>query len=196
MSQWSACWQRYSLMAVSCRQFRWHEIGTHVILIARISEEARSRGHSPLVATVYDSLLRQAVCARARNGDCTLDISEAFSRIDETVLDAAKQRLQSTSRRALVAPDAGLVDPAAAGLQARAMAAGKALARQQQAQDRRESAMARPPQGGGGKAAGKGQRGGRPRSRSPKEGSRRDRRQNWYVTNVRGRDDRRDDRRR
>ena len=200
MSQWTAVWVRYSMLAVSTRQMSWGSTHAHLATICRLAEDSRLRGGTPLVAVIYDMMVRQAWAKRSKQRDPTLNITLECARVDENLLDAARHRLDGGRRTGSAASSSdGLVDTesaaaraasAAGALQRKVESAGRALQAQQDSLAKREQAMGaggwqgqKQPTGGKGGKGGKG--GARPRSRSPKAGSRWDRRNKWYDQNVR-----------
>ena len=82
ITQWIAVWARYSIMAVATRQMSWATTHAHLATICRLAEDTRLRGGTPLLAVVYDMLVRQAWAKRCKQKDPTLNVAQEVVRLD------------------------------------------------------------------------------------------------------------------
>ena len=198
-AQWSAAWNRYSIVAVCCRQFTPATAHSHFDVICKLAEDERLSSRSPLLAILYDALLRETWARRARLADATLDIALEAQELQKPILDSARQRLDSTGLRGtggggfsssssvhafLDAESASARQASAAqALTRKAESTARALSHQQTELAKRERAMRSPSPPSRGERKQK-------RYKMPDPGSRKDKREQWWKKTTENKRDR------
>ena len=128
MAQRLAAWSRYAPMAVAAGQLVWGDVVTYQSTIARISEEERASGGSPLLPVVYDAITREGWARRALQRDPELDIAKEVAKIDTETLQLARSRLDLVAERRTFG-QSGLSSASSSLLQSNADSARRALLR-------------------------------------------------------------------
>jgi hypothetical protein len=185
--QWSAAYWRWVPVAVSLEQISWVAAILHHDLVAKICETERQEGRGPYLAFIYSEILRKQINARALKSDPELDVQDALSTMDKSILEIARTRLEAALRAAGLiggkTSSAGLAGNAASSMVEQASAAAGALRRQQQQGLSAAAAMANQggSSGGKGKGAGKGSKSSGPdRQHSPPSSKRKTKKQQYW----------------
>ena len=105
VGQWTAAFLRFGITAVSTEQWTMSEVLTHIDTITQIADRERTGGGSPLLALLYDDLLRRSWSARVERGDPCFKLCEAVVEQDKQVMAAARTRFDGVMKAA------GLTEP-------------------------------------------------------------------------------------
>ena len=75
IAQWSAAFQRFTVVAVATGQWTWAMVSCHIDTIMSIAEQERLSAGSALTAVLYDDLIRKSWATRSQRRDPSLDLA-------------------------------------------------------------------------------------------------------------------------
>ena len=108
MQQWTACWIRYTISAVTCDHISMAAALGHMQTVQRVSEEARvTNAHHVALAVTYDELVRKGWEARAQRHDSSLNIDAEAWKLNLETLETARSRLEQVVTQAGLKSGAG-----------------------------------------------------------------------------------------
>ena len=76
-------------------------------IVLQLVEQERMKGNPPIVAFLYDELLRKSWARRAEKGDPALDIPAEVKKVDKDILDIARHRLTEVMKATGLSEGAG-----------------------------------------------------------------------------------------
>ena len=193
MSQFVACFLKYSYVAVSMNQITWMQVGLHLGVISQLAEKERAQGKPPHAAILYDELLRRQIASRVSRNE-VVDLTAVMGSVDKDLWETVQQRLgsvlQAAGLKASIAASSGsgvgqseadkVLKQQQDGAQAMAKAAENLAAQQKSILDK-AAAMA--------KGAGKG-KGGRNGEGSPYKSMKEKKKDEWHDKMSAQRDER------
>ena len=101
MQQWTSCWTRYTIAAVTCEHLTLAAALGHMQTVQRVSEEARlTNTHHVALAVTYDELVRKGWEARAQRHDSSLDFNTEAWKLNLETLETARSRLEQVVTQA------------------------------------------------------------------------------------------------
>lgn len=89
-SQWTGAFLKYSAVAVAMKQMTTSRVFSYMNVTAKIYEEEKNNKGLCLVAILYDDVFKKSLANRAEAKDPELDMDDAFSKSDKTVLEACR----------------------------------------------------------------------------------------------------------
>jgi len=100
-SQWVGAFLKYAAVATALKQLTTARVFSYMNVISQIYDEERNGQGLCIVAILYDDVFRKTIAMRAEARDPELNMDEVFTRVEKSISESCKARVESVARATL-----------------------------------------------------------------------------------------------